>query len=76
MRLLLLTLLLPLAALAAEAIAAFRERARLVRDAMKAKDYRVKELQVGGRGCPGDRARNLAHPYHRVRNHPTAIMRG
>jgi predicted secreted protein len=35
-------------ALAAEAIAAFEERARVVRDAMKAKGYRVKELQVSG----------------------------
>ena len=35
-------------ALTAEAIAAFEERARVVRDAMKAKGYRVKDLQVGG----------------------------
>ena len=35
-------------ALTAEAIAAFEERARVVRDAMKAKGHRVKELQVSG----------------------------
>lgn len=35
-------------ALTAQAIAAFEERARIVRDAMKAKGYRVKDLQVGG----------------------------
>ncbi len=34
--------------LTVEAIAAFEERARVVRDAMKAKGYRVKELQIGG----------------------------
>lgn len=39
-------------ALTAEAIAAFEERARVVRDAMKAKGYRVKELQVGGGAQP------------------------
>jgi predicted secreted protein len=35
-------------ALIGEAIAAFEERARVVRDAMKAKGYRVRDLQVGG----------------------------
>jgi len=40
-------------ALIAEALAAFDERARVVRDAMKAKSYRVKDLQVsGGGGAP------------------------
>jgi predicted secreted protein len=39
-------------ALTAEAIAAFEARARLVRDAMQAKSYRVKELQVGGGDLP------------------------
>jgi len=37
-------------ALTAEALAAFEERARVVRDAMKVKGYRVKELQIGGGG--------------------------
>jgi predicted secreted protein len=37
-------------ALIAEAIAAFEERARLVREAMKAKGHRVKDLQVSGSG--------------------------
>lgn len=35
-------------ALLAEAVAAFQERARLVRDAMKAKDYRVRNLDFSG----------------------------
>lgn len=40
-------------ALLAEALAAFEERARLVRDAMKAKGYRVRDLQLsGGGGVP------------------------
>ena len=39
-------------ALYAEAIGAFEERARLVRDAMKAKGYRVRELQFTGGGAP------------------------
>lgn len=38
--------------LTAEAIAAFEERARVVRDAMKAKGYRVRDLQIGGGGPP------------------------
>jgi predicted secreted protein len=37
-------------ALTAEALAAFEERARVVRDAMKVKGYRVQALQVGGGG--------------------------
>ena len=37
-------------ALIAEALAAFHERAAIVRDAQKAKGYRVKELQIGGGG--------------------------
>lgn len=37
-------------ALVAEAIAAFEERARVVRDAMKAKGYRLRDLQVSGGG--------------------------
>jgi predicted secreted protein len=37
-------------ALIAEAHAAFEERARLVRDAMKAKGYRVRDLQFSGGG--------------------------
>lgn len=37
-------------ALIAEALAAFEERARLVRDAMKAKAHRVRDLQVSGGG--------------------------
>jgi predicted secreted protein len=40
-------------ALIAEALAAFEERARVVRDAMKAKGYRVRDLQVStGGGAP------------------------
>lgn len=39
-------------ALIAEAIAAFDERARVVRDAMKAKGYRVKDLQISAGGAP------------------------
>jgi predicted secreted protein len=39
-------------ALIAEAIAAFDERARVVRDAMKAKGYRLRDLQVSGGGGP------------------------
>lgn len=39
-------------ALHAEAIAAFEERARLVRDAMKAKGYRVRDLQFSGGESP------------------------
>jgi predicted secreted protein len=38
-------------ALFAEAIGAFEERARLVRDAMKAKGYRVRELHFSGGGA-------------------------
>lgn len=37
-------------ALTAEALAAFEERARVVRDAMKVKGYRVQALQIGGGG--------------------------
>jgi predicted secreted protein len=36
--------------LTAEALAAFEERARVVRDAMKVKGYRVQALQIGGGG--------------------------
>lgn len=39
-------------ALIAEALAAFDERARVVRDAMKAKGYRVRDLQVSAGGAP------------------------
>ena len=39
-------------ALIAEALAAFDERARVVRDAMKAKGYRVRDLQVSTGGAP------------------------
>jgi len=39
-------------ALIPEAVAAFDERARVVRDAMKAKGYRVQSLQVSGGGAP------------------------
>jgi predicted secreted protein len=38
-------------ALIAEALAAFHERAAIVRDAQKSKGYRVKELQVGSSGA-------------------------
>jgi predicted secreted protein len=38
--------------LIAEALAAFDERARVVRDAMKAKGYRVRDLQVSTGGAP------------------------
>jgi predicted secreted protein len=38
--------------LIAEALAAFDERARVVRDAMKAKSYRVRDLQVAPGGAP------------------------
>jgi len=38
-------------ALIVEALAAFHERAAIVRDAQKAKSYRVKEIQVGGAGA-------------------------
>jgi predicted secreted protein len=39
-------------ALIAEALAAFDERARVVRDAMKAKGYRMRDLQVATGGVP------------------------
>ena len=39
-------------ALIAEALAAFDERARVVRDAMKAKGYRVRDLQLSSGGAP------------------------
>jgi predicted secreted protein len=39
-------------ALMAEALAAFDERARVVRDAMKAKGYRVRDLQVSPGSAP------------------------
>ena len=39
-------------ALVAEAFGAFDERARVVRDAMKAKGYRVKDLQISAGGTP------------------------
>jgi len=39
-------------ALTAEAIGAFDERARLVRDAMKAKSYRLRDLQLSGSEPP------------------------
>jgi predicted secreted protein len=39
-------------ALIAEALAAFEERARVVRDAMKAKGYRVRDLQISPSGAP------------------------
>lgn len=38
--------------LIAEALAAFEERARVVRDAMKAKGYRARDLQVSAGGAP------------------------
>jgi predicted secreted protein len=38
-------------ALLGEALAAFEERARLVRDAMKAKGYRVRDVQISGGGA-------------------------
>ena len=38
-------------ALIAEALAAFEERARVVRDAMKAKGYRVRDLQISPGGA-------------------------
>jgi predicted secreted protein len=42
-------------ALIAEALAAFEERARVVRDAMKAKGYRMRDLQVSAGGSPPPR---------------------
>lgn len=39
-------------ALIAEALAAFDERARVVRDAVKAKGYRMRDLQVSSGGTP------------------------
>ena len=39
-------------ALISEALAAFDDRARVVRDAMKAKGYRVKEVQISGGDQP------------------------
>jgi predicted secreted protein len=39
-------------ALIPEALAAFDERARLVRDAMKAKSFRMRNLQISGGGAP------------------------
>jgi predicted secreted protein len=39
-------------ALMAEALTAFDERARVVRDAMKAKGYRVRDLQISPGGVP------------------------
>jgi predicted secreted protein len=38
--------------LIAEALAAFEERARVVRDSMKAKAYRIRDLQVSPAGAP------------------------
>jgi predicted secreted protein len=38
-------------ALIPEALAAFEERARLVRDAMKAKSHRLRNLQISGGGA-------------------------
>jgi predicted secreted protein len=38
--------------LIAEALAAFEERARVVRDAMKAKGYRVRDVQISPGGAP------------------------
>lgn len=37
-------------ALTAEAIAAFEERARIARDALKAKSFRIRDLQISGGG--------------------------
>lgn len=42
-------------ALITEGIAAFHERAAIVRDAQKARGYRVKDLQIGGGGSPQPR---------------------
>ncbi len=42
-------------ALIADALAAFDERARVVRDAMKAKGYRMRDLQVSTGGAPPPR---------------------
>jgi predicted secreted protein len=39
-------------ALIPEALAAFDERARVVRDAMKAKSYRMRDVQLAGGGSP------------------------
>ena len=39
-------------ALIPEALAAFEERARLVRDAMKAKGHRVRDVQISSAGAP------------------------
>jgi predicted secreted protein len=39
-------------ALIAEALSAFEERARVVRDSMKAKGYRVRDLQISPAGAP------------------------
>ena len=39
-------------ALIADALAAFEERARVVRDALKAKGYRMRDLQVSTGGAP------------------------
>lgn len=49
-------------ALLAEAVAAFEERARLVRDAMKAKGYRVRDLDLSGGGAGPMPAYALSRP--------------
>lgn len=43
-------------ALIAEALAAFEERARIARDALKAKGYRIRDLTVSGGGSIAPRA--------------------
>lgn len=58
-------------ALHAEAIAAFEERARLVRDAMKAKGYRLRDLQFSG----GESARPM-YAMARQASAPPAIEPG
>ena len=63
-------------ALLAEAIAAFEERARVVRDAMKAKGYRVRNLDFSGEGAMPAPMYPLARPAAMASRSQPAIEPG